>query len=148
MIQCANETQLGSKSCRKRWVIAFITVALMMLFIWALIAPKNYSVTDVTKPQTIMLHATPGASNIQAITIRLVGKIDGNAMMTAGSLPLEVAGDFDVHLGSLDCYSTNYFIEYLPDGVTKGKVFIRYKFLDTSILGEIEREISKEYRTR
>jgi hypothetical protein len=131
----------------RKWLIAFALLGLVVLALWLLVRPQRYRITDVTKPQSIVLQAPPGASRIQAITIRVKGTIDGTALITAGYPSREVSGDFNLHFGASDCYTTNYVLEYTPKGVSRGKVTIYYKFLDTSIMGELERQISKEYRT-
>ncbi|MGV3756003.1 MAG: hypothetical protein ACO1QS_11525 [Verrucomicrobiota bacterium] len=133
---------------RRNALIALALVSLAVLAIWLFVRPQRYHITDVTKPQTIVLQAPHGASYIQAISIRLKGTIDGAALITAGFPSRELSGDFNLHFGASDCYTTNFVLEYTPKGVSRGRVTIHYKFLDTSFWGEMERKRAQKQRTR
>ena len=136
----------------KRKIPFFKTIvcAAVALLLWLIFSPRSYHLKDVTKPQTIILLAPSGAEHIQAISLRMEGSIDGAATLasTYDSQSTEVKGVFDLKFPSSDCYTTNYILEYVPKGVTRGKVTIHYKFHDMSILGEFERELSIKIQGR
>ncbi|MCD6049470.1 MAG: hypothetical protein K0Q55_873 [Verrucomicrobia bacterium] len=136
---------------RKRWLIASASVVLVMLAVWLAVKPQRYHITDVARPQAIVLQApTDEKQRWVDISVRITGKIDGKATIHSpfrGS-SLEVKDSFDIDLGVMDCYSPQHPTEYVPHGVTNGWITIHYKFYDLSMMGELQREVARKRKSR
>lgn len=132
---------------RRKWWIVFVSLTLVVVSVWLLLRPKNFQVADVTQPQKIMLQAPSTEKQYWIdISLRMSGKIDGTATIY---LPfhhrmIEVKDTFDIDLRIQDCYSPEFSLEYVPQGVTKGKVTIYYRFYSTSIWDELRKWIKRK----
>ncbi len=89
-------------------------------------------ITDVSKPDTIVLFKDKSQRNIHSISIEISGDIDGKAEMIQlmGGAPYNtqnVDKSFKFRWGG-DWYSDSAIIIYTPSRVTKGKLKIAYRF--------------------
>lgn len=120
----------------RRWLIASALLGLAVLAIWLVIRPQRYRITDVTKPQAIVLKAPSNEKHRWIdISLRISGKVDGTATIhfPFRASSIEVKDSFDLDLGVQDCYSPEFPLEYIPQAVTKGRVTIYYKFYDADM---------------
>lgn len=86
-------------------------------------------ISDVTKPTTLTLTPAPGqGALVHGISVSIRGKIDGSADFIGTELGTNHVGhNFEIRQSG-DYYTTNYVIEYVPTGVSTGKVTIQYEF--------------------
>ena len=89
-------------------------------------------VSDVTKPQTIILKPSPSqiATNMTGINLRFHGQLDGDATITwKPHDPVRLTGEFDVKSGGSD-FSGGAQLDYSLGSVRSGKVIIEYEFYE------------------
>lgn len=132
---------------RRKWWIVLGSMTLVVVSIWLLLRPKQFDIADVTQPQKIMLQApSTEKQHWIDISLRLSGKIDGTATIYSPyrSSSIVVKDTFDIDLGIQDCYALEFPLEYAPQGVTKGKVTIHYRFYSTSIRDEFRKWIKRK----
>ena len=126
-----------SHSTRRLFIVAAVLISLALLAAasWYMLVFRNkhtVQIADVTKPETIILRASPNQrdSYFFRISFRLRGHLDGEATIAAKSeLGQKLTGTFDVKILA-DCYSDSYELQYSPTDAHSGEVIIEYEFLD------------------
>jgi hypothetical protein len=109
-----------------RIVCTFILVALLS----GCSHRQTAQVSDVTKPETIVLKPSPTqvATNMTRINLRFHGKLDGDATITwKHHDPVSLTGEFDAKTGGSD-FSGSCQLDYFPGSVRSGMVIIEYEF--------------------
>lgn len=111
----------------------------LLLFIVLLIgcASNNqvYTISDITKKSEIVLNHSDTTKYIFSIHIAFKGEINGNVLinLTDG---INYKKEYQIKKGAVDFiidtdwYNTKCIINYEPQYVTKGKLFIVYKFFE------------------
>ena len=119
----------------KKSIIAFLSV---MFLCWLLSLyfseTQTFEITDVTKPQTITLRKLETQKFIHAICIKCSGYIEGEAeisrILNWKADWTEILSDKVNFERGHDCYSDSVTLEYKPNSVKKGKLTLKYRFLD------------------
>jgi hypothetical protein len=111
-----------------------LLVALLAVAVWYLCAPNMPSVTlsNVRRPETLVLGKETGNGNVYGITIRGSGEIDGEAIVSLllNGEPYKVEklrGKVNFEWGG-DWYSETAKIRYEPANVRTGKLVLHYRF--------------------
>jgi hypothetical protein len=87
-------------------------------------------ITDVNKPQVIMLHALPGQKHINSLGIRGTVNINGKArVMCMTSEYVNISGKSRFNQGG-EWYTTTAELSYEPLNVQSGTIVIEYSFTD------------------
>ena len=111
-----------------RIICTFILVALLS----GCSHKQTAQVSDVTKPETIVLKPSPSqvATNMTGINLRFHGQLDGDATITwKPHDPKRLTGVFDVKTGGSN-FSGSAQLDYSPGSVRSGKVIIEYEFYE------------------
>jgi hypothetical protein len=90
---------------------------------------QSTRVADVTQPATLSLSpARSQGDSVHGLALRIHGRIDGAAMISASVLPTQhVAGAFEIQYSG-DYYETHCAIQYSPENVRSGNVTVDYEF--------------------
>jgi hypothetical protein len=94
---------------------------------------QQIEITDLTKPQTIVLHKKPQQKDIVSMSLRINGKIDGEAqlslMLNGNPYKTEtIKGKINIKWGG-DWYADSMQLRYEPHQTVKdGKIKIEYVF--------------------
>lgn len=93
---------------------------------------ETVEIMNAERSTTIRIHARPRQTRIQAISLRLQGKVDGiGAIALEGMEPeMMFSGHFDQKLSKRDWYSTTCDLHYIGTNVHTGSVVISYRFHD------------------
>ncbi len=143
-----DKTQKGNRF-KGRFLVIGVSCLVIVLVVWLLIQPEQERVADVTKPQIVVLVGPETDQRYADINLRIFGRIDGKAVVSPGlgGRDIEIAGDFDINLGRVDCYASNYFVTYIPAGVVKGRVVIQYRFAEPDGWTDMLRSVTKDILT-
>lgn len=98
------------------------------------VGTRTHNVSDITKSETIVLKKNPGQGPVYSLTVKGVGRIDGQAeillILNTGPYKTEkLSGSVNFRWGG-DWYSDTAEIRYAPSSVTGGVLRIKYKFND------------------
>jgi hypothetical protein len=85
--------------------------------------------TDVTKPQTLRLISYhTNVNEVCCLTLQITGRIDGAAyLFPINQKTQRVAGVVNLNTYQ-DWFNTNYIFDYVPEGVSTGKLVVFYLF--------------------
>lgn len=139
-------TEIRSK---KRLLVRSVSCLVIALVVWLFIQPQQERVADVSKPQIVILHGPQSGQRYADINLRIFGRIEGKAVVSPGfgGRDIELTGDFDINLGRVDCYASNYFVTYVPAGVANGRVVIQYHFSEPGDWTDMLRIVTKDIFT-
>ena len=97
---------------------------------------RTYEVSDLTKPNTIVLRKKPcqEATTIHSISVRRSGKINGtakiNLILNGVPYKTEILSGSVIFQWDGDWYYDKAEIQYIPESVTGGNLKLRYEFYD------------------
>ena len=87
-------------------------------------------ITDVSKPETIILKPSRVQITSGGIGLHFYGQIDGDATISGTNIsPQELRGTFDLKTAK-EWYSDRCLLQYSPTNVHSGHVIIEYEFYD------------------
>lgn len=95
---------------------------------------QTYKVSDVTEPETIIVHKKKTQGNVHGITILGKGNLEGEATISLilNGAPYKkeyLSGNVDFKWGG-DWYSDSAEIRYTPIEVTSGSLKLKCQFAD------------------
>jgi hypothetical protein len=89
-------------------------------------------IMNAERSTTVRIHARPRQTRIQAISIRVQGKVDGIGAIALDGMEPEImfSGHFDQKVSKRDWYSTTCDLHYVGTNVHTGSMVVSYRFHD------------------
>ncbi len=115
-------------------IAALGTITIVSLVLASGCCPKadprqSLRIVDVTKTNLVLLSlATNQPTEVSRLYAEFYGYIDGVALIACAGAPTQAVSGVVTSQISIDITGTNYFIHYIPHGVTTGALTVTYMF--------------------